>query len=168
MARDYNRTLEKEDAQNVRNLLDAQLKEFDQKKLLNTIQNMENFDELADHLYQSTEVQRNIDVVNVRRSQYTWSPSTFAPKRPSIKELKNLYFSLGDKKPKPNTQLNFKCQVVDETIPKNMLRRASHEERTLSCIPESVSSEALVTDSCSSKRSKKFVVTPAVLDKTNT
>lgn len=160
VARDYNRTLENDEAKNIHNLFKAQ---FEQRNNLDSIHDIENFDEYADHLYQSTEVQRHLDVINVQRNQYTWSPSTYAPKRPSIKELKKFYFSLGDKKTKTKKQLKFKSQVVDCST-NNLSEEEENRNGILPCIPESLSSEALISDNSTSKKNKKFVVTPAVLE----
>lgn len=105
--------------------------------------------------------------IGVARIQNTWSPSTFAPKRPSIKELKKLYFNLVDKKPKTQRELFTSKYSYLESRPSTSFQTSSYlsvEERNLPSIPE------IITSSESTghlKVPRKFVVTPAYLDDGN-
>lgn len=163
IARDYNKTIQSDEAQNTQEYLENQLGELEEEKL----RNFQSLQEFADHLYQSTEVPSSTHTVHVRKSQYTWSPSTFAPKRPTIKELKNLYFSLGDKRPKSQKQLNYRCLTGEGSVGNQghlTPNYVSNEDGILPCIPETNSSEDSGSGRFQTGKNRKFVVTPAVLE----
>lgn len=186
IARNYNRTIQKEDDE-----LSTQFKNFNEQKRPFLSKNIvsENYHDFAEHLYQSTELSRD-HLVDVEKIQNTWSPSSFVPKRPTIQELKNIYFGLIDGRPTVQKNLNFTFMPPDSPVviqshdwniagPSGLNYNKEEKQTLLPCIPENFSSDSsdagprqlapkIKTTSKSNRkykdRPKKFVVTPAVIE----
>lgn len=136
--------------------------------------------EFADHLCQSTELARE-HIVNINKMQNTWSPSTFSPRKPTIQELKNVYFSMVDDRPKVQRSLNFRFPVSKNLQPTSWTnpgtsQQSVQNEGTLPCIPENTQNDSIYKGQTSQQIpssqlstklftcTKKFVVTPASID----
>lgn len=112
-------------------------------------------------MYQSTEVKSSNHEVYVGKTQNTWSPCTFSPKRPTIKELKNSYFSVSNQS-KLQKNVKFPFLRGNTTNWKEYLYIP--KEENLPCIPENRNSEGSESKSSPVLNTRKFVVTPASLD----
>lgn len=159
VTRDFNKTVQNEDIEPLQEFLKEDLAPYSHRRSLPgcSILNMNTFD---DHLYQSTEVTGNRYFHHVDRMQNTWSPSTFTSQRPSIKDLRKFYFSAMEKSlVQRNINLKFPTGL-SERENYNQLR----SDDRLPCIPETVSSEESGSASFPVQNSRKFIVTPAVLD----
>lgn len=162
IVRDYNKTLEPEQAGCMLTKLSQDLAAYHQSPL--------------NHLYHSTDLARDNLKINIKRSEFTWSPCTNFSKK--SREIREMYENL--RKCKPNTArvLNFNqtqspakiyqrrlSQIFVKEDGKLNIIKETNSEKTTSSAEFSCDSQSSGKQYCVGK--KKFTVVPCKTDPLN-
>ncbi|KAJ8941968.1 hypothetical protein NQ314_010187 [Rhamnusium bicolor] len=160
IARDYNKTLQTEEADCMITKISEEIAQYQNSKL-----NSEQF-------FHSTNFERNDFKVDIKRSEYTWSPCMNLSKK--SKEVNELYENLIKCKPNVSRILNFNLSK-----PRSQHRRLSQifDQDNLTTLQETNNEKgpSIAELSCESNKSKstgklfssgnkKFIVTPCEAD----
>lgn len=161
IARDYNKTLEAEEAGCMLTKLSQELAAYHQSNVK------------PNQLHYSTDLAKDNTKINIKRSEFTWSPCTHFSKK--SREIKEMYENL--KKCKSNTAriLNFnQPQSVSKVYQRRLSQIFVREDDKLNIIKETnsektTSSAEFSYDSHNSGKqycvgNKKFTVVPCTTD----